>query len=73
MKRMNSREIYSMMEAHGIDLGYAAQLQPARDLIITPLCQEPMLILCTKGSYAKGSWIRIRRFMQDGLMNCYLA
>ena len=50
----HSREIYGMIESHAIDLGYVAQLLPARDVIVTPLYQEPMLILCTKGSYPKG-------------------
>lgn len=50
----HSGEIYGMMEAHQADLGYAAMLQPARDVIVTPLYQEPMLVLCAKGSYPKG-------------------
>lgn len=40
----HSNEMYAQMESHAFDLAYAASLRQAKNLIITPLYQEPMLI-----------------------------
>lgn len=42
----HSKEIYDMVSTHVIDLGYVYSQYPASNLIITPLYQEEMLLLC---------------------------
>lgn len=47
----HSREIYGMMEAHQLDIGFASLLLPSKRLEITELFSEPMYIVMYPGSH----------------------
>lgn len=46
----HSKEIYAMLEAHKIDIGYAGIIQSFPDLSSKPLCRESMAVLNTFNS-----------------------
>ncbi len=49
----HSREIYTMMDAHQLDIGFVNLLLPAKRLTITELFSEPMYIVMYPGSHPK--------------------
>lgn len=46
----HSDDIYSMMEAHRLDIGFVCLLLPAVNINITPLYDEPMMVISTAGN-----------------------
>ncbi|MBR4610311.1 MAG: hypothetical protein IKO38_07665, partial [Erysipelotrichaceae bacterium] len=49
----HSAEIYTMMESHVLDVGFASALLPTKNITATPLFEEPLLIISYKTPFLK--------------------
>ena len=46
----HSREIYTMMESHALDIGFVSTLLPVYNIKVRPVYSEPMFVVCSAGN-----------------------
>lgn len=46
----HSREIYTMMESHALDIGFVSILLPVYSIRVRPVYSEPMFVVCSAGN-----------------------
>ncbi len=70
----HSREIYTMMESHALDIGFVSSLLPVYNIRVRPVYSEPMFVVCSAGNnldktIIRISWILPWKCTQDGQMS----